>query len=81
MNNTLTTTKYQQSDDSKRDTIHVSFGKSERYLYEWLMTTKDLTPFTMSGLIKRMIVNDYRRTRHSTKSSNLYPINIEATGF
>ena len=81
MNNILTTTKYQQSDDSKRDTIHVSFGRSERYLYEWLMTTRDLTPFTMSGLIKRMIVNDYRRTRHSTKSSNLYPINIEATGF
>ena len=81
MNENNTTIEYQNTSDQKRDIIHISFGKSEKYLYEWLMATKDLTPFTMSGLIKRMIVNDYRRTRHSTKSSNLYPINIEATGF
>jgi hypothetical protein len=81
MNNTQTTNEHQNKHDSKRDTIHLSFGKGERYLYEWLLTTKGMTPFTLSGLIKRIIVNDYRRTRHTTKSSNLYPINIEATGF
>ena len=76
MNNTQSTIEY-----NKQDVIHVSFGKGERYLYEWLLDHKQTTPFTMSGLIKRMIVNDYRRYRHSSKGSNLYPINLEATGF
>jgi len=76
MNNT-----HQSIESSKQDVIHVSFGKGERYLYEWLLDHKRSTPFTMSGLVKRMIVNDYRRYRHSSKGSNLYPINIEATGF
>ena len=76
MNNTQSTVEY-----NKQDVIHVSFGKGERYLYEWLLDHKQTTPFTMSGLIKRMIVNDYRRYRHSSKGSNLYPINLESTGF
>ena len=76
MNNKQSTIEY-----NKQDVIHVSFGKGERYLYEWLLDHKQTTPFTMSGLIKRMIVNDYRRYRHSSKGSNLYPINLEATGF
>lgn len=68
-------------ESNKQDVIHVSIGRGERYLYEWLVNHKESTPFTMSGLIKRMIVNDYRRFRHSSKGSNLYPINLEATGF
>lgn len=76
MNSTDTTIE-----SNKQDVIHVSFGRGERYLYEWLVNHKESTPFTMSGLIKRMIVNDYRRFRHSPKGSNLYPINLEATGF
>ena len=76
MNKTTTTIE-----SNNQDVIHVSFGRGERYLYEWLVNHKESTPFTMSGLIKRMIVNDYRRYRHSSKSSNLYPINLEATGF
>lgn len=67
-------------DNSTRDVVHVSFGKGEKYLYQWLKEHKQSTPFTMSGLIKRMIVNDYRRTKHSSRE-NLYPINVEATGF
>ena len=76
MNNTQSTIEY-----NKQDVIHVSFGKVERYLYEWLLDHKQTTPFTVPGLIKRMIVNDYRRYRHSSKGSNLYLINLEATGF
>lgn len=65
----------------KQQVIPVSFGKAETYLYEWLLSHQKNTPFTMSGLIKRMIVNDYRRSKHSSREKNLYPINIEATGF
>jgi hypothetical protein len=73
--------KSSKNECSKQEVINVSFGKGERYLYEWLLFQKESTPFTMSGLIKRMIVNDYRRNKHSSKGANMYPINIEATGF
>jgi hypothetical protein len=66
--------------ETKQNIIHVSFGKGEKYLYEWLKKHQELTPFSMSGLIKRMIVNDYRRSKYSN-GKNLYPINVEATGF
>ena len=66
--------------ESKQNIIHVSFGKGEQYLYEWLKNHQKSTPFSMSGLIKRMIVNDYRRSKYAN-GKNLYPINLEATGF
>ena len=69
-----------QAPESKQSIIHVSFGKGEQYLYEWLKKHQESTPFSMSGLIKRMIINDYRRTKYA-KSKNQYPINVEATGF
>lgn len=69
-----------ETNEDKQKIIHISFGKGEQYLYEWLIQHKQSTPFSMSGLIKRMIVNDYRRSRHAN-GKNLYPINLEATGF
>lgn len=65
---------------TKQNVIHVSFGKGEKYLYDWLKEHQESTPFSMSGLIKRMIINDYRRTKYAN-GKNLYPINVEATGF
>jgi len=65
---------------AKQNIIHISFGKGEHYLYEWLRKHQESTPFSMSGLIKRMIVNDYRRTKYAN-GKNQYPINVEATGF
>lgn len=65
---------------AKQNTLHVSFGQGEQFLYEWVKSHADETPFTISGLVKRMILNDYRRVQHSTKK-NLYPINTQATGF
>lgn len=73
--------KNTETESVKQDVIHISFGKGERYLYEWLVEQKQSTPFTMSGLIKRIILNDIRRSKHSSKKSNLYPINLQATGF
>jgi hypothetical protein len=69
-----------ETQETKQNIIHISFGKGEQYLYEWLRIHKESTPFSMSGLIKRMIINDYRRTKYSN-SKNQYPINVEATGF
>jgi hypothetical protein len=66
--------------EAKQKIIHISFGQGENFLYEWLIQHKKTTPFSMSGLIKRMIVNDYRRSRYAN-GKNLYPINLEATGF
>lgn len=68
-----------ETQETKQTIIHISFGKGEQYLYEWLKKHQESTPFSMSGLIKRMIVNDYRRTKYAN-SKNLYPINVEATG-
>ena len=65
---------------TKQNIIHISFGRGEQYLYEWLKKHHESTPFSMSGLIKRMIVNDYRRTKYGN-GKNQYPINVEATGF
>jgi hypothetical protein len=76
MNNTL-----EQIESTKQDIIHVSFGRGERYLYEWLIDQKKSTPFTMSGLIKRILVNDLRRSKHTSNKNNLYPLNLQATGF
>jgi hypothetical protein len=69
-----------ETQETKQNIIHISFGKGEQYLYEWLKKHQESTPFSMSGLIKRMIVNDYRRSKYSN-GKNLYPINVEATGF
>jgi len=69
-----------ETQEAKQKIIHISFGKAEQYLYEWLRKHQESTPFSMSGLIKRMIVNDYRRTKYAN-GKNLYPINVEATGF
>jgi len=66
--------------EAKQKIIHISFGQGEHFLYEWLIQHRKTTPFSMSGLIKRMIVNDYRRSRYAN-GKNLYPINLEATGF
>jgi len=65
--------------EAKQNIIHVSFGKGEKYLFDWLKRHQESTTFSMSGLIKRMIVNDYRRTKYAN-GKNLYPINVEATG-
>ena len=69
-----------ETQKAKQKIIHISFGKGEEYLYKWLRKHQESTPFSMSGLIKRMIINDYRRTKYAN-GKNLYPINVEATGF
>jgi len=46
-----------------------------------LIDQKQSTPFTMSGLIKRILVNDLRRSKHTSNKNNLYPVNLQATGF
>jgi len=69
-----------ETQETKQKIFHISFGKGEQYLYEWLRKHQESTPFSMSGLIKRMIINDYRRTKYA-HGKNLYPINVEATGF
>jgi hypothetical protein len=63
------------------DALHLTFSQPwEQYLFEWLKKHQESTPFSMSGLVKRMIINDYRRTKYAN-GRNLYPINVEATGF
>ena len=69
-----------ETQETKQKIIHILFGKGEQCLYEWLRKHQESTPFSMSGLIKRMIINDYRRTKYAN-GRNLYPINVEATGF
>jgi hypothetical protein len=51
--------------ETKQNIIHTSFGKGQQYLYEWLRKYQETTPFSMSGLIKRMIINHYGRTKYA----------------